>query len=165
MNSNGDRRSGGDIFEINHFAGRCEFDFFQKFARADDGLDVALFGASGDGGLRKGIIQIDRDFAAELCGIVNQCAGNARRQEQTDHFLPAPDVLQAAGEENCFYQGGTKVDAAAGGIGHEEAAGMAAGAKDNGPPGPRALYHPHYYGAFVLDPDGNNIEAVCHSPA
>src|SRR5580658_1235252 len=45
------------------------------------------------------------------------------------------------------------------------AAGIAAGAKDNGPPGPRALYHPHYYGAFVLDPDGNNIEAVCHSPA
>jgi catechol 2,3-dioxygenase-like lactoylglutathione lyase family enzyme len=45
------------------------------------------------------------------------------------------------------------------------AAGIVAGAKDNGPPGPRALYHPHYYGAFVLDPDGNNIEAVCHSPA
>jgi catechol 2,3-dioxygenase-like lactoylglutathione lyase family enzyme len=45
------------------------------------------------------------------------------------------------------------------------AAGIAAGAKDNGPPGPRALYHPHYYGAYVLDPDGNNIEAVCHSPA
>ncbi len=44
------------------------------------------------------------------------------------------------------------------------AAGIAAGAKDNGAPGPRALYHPHYYGAFVLDPDGNNIEAVCHSP-
>jgi catechol 2,3-dioxygenase-like lactoylglutathione lyase family enzyme len=44
------------------------------------------------------------------------------------------------------------------------AAGIVAGAKDNGPPGPRALYHPHYYGAYVLDPDGNNIEAVCHSP-
>jgi catechol 2,3-dioxygenase-like lactoylglutathione lyase family enzyme len=44
------------------------------------------------------------------------------------------------------------------------AAGIAAGATDNGPPGPRALYHPHYYGAFVLDPDGNNIEAVCHAP-
>jgi catechol 2,3-dioxygenase-like lactoylglutathione lyase family enzyme len=37
-------------------------------------------------------------------------------------------------------------------------------AKDNGEPGPRPLYHPHYYGAFVLDPDGNNIEAVCHAP-
>ncbi len=44
------------------------------------------------------------------------------------------------------------------------AAAVAAGAKDNGEPGPRPLYHPHYYGAFVLDPDGNNVEAVCHAP-
>ncbi|PNG26018.1 VOC family protein [Methylocella silvestris] len=42
------------------------------------------------------------------------------------------------------------------------AAALAAGAKDNGPPGLRADYHPNYYAAFVLDPDGNNIEAVCH---
>ncbi|HVG61297.1 MAG TPA: VOC family protein [Hyalangium sp.] len=41
-------------------------------------------------------------------------------------------------------------------------AAMAAGGKDNGPPGLRPHYHPHYYGAFVLDPDGHNIEAVCH---
>ena len=41
------------------------------------------------------------------------------------------------------------------------AAAIAAGAADNGPPG-RRWYHPHYYGAFVLDPDGTNIEAVCH---
>ena len=38
-------------------------------------------------------------------------------------------------------------------------------AKDNGAPGIRAHYHPNYYGAFVLDPDGHNIEAVCHAPA
>jgi catechol 2,3-dioxygenase-like lactoylglutathione lyase family enzyme len=44
-------------------------------------------------------------------------------------------------------------------------AAMAAGGRDNGPPGIRAHYHPNYYGAFVLDPDGNNIEAVCHDPA
>ena len=44
------------------------------------------------------------------------------------------------------------------------AAAMAAGATDNGPPGIRAMYHPHYYGAFVLDPDRHNIEAVCHTP-
>lgn len=43
------------------------------------------------------------------------------------------------------------------------AAAMAAGGKDNGPPGLREHYHPNYYGAFVLDPDGNNIEAVCHN--
>ncbi len=43
------------------------------------------------------------------------------------------------------------------------AAALAAGGTDNGAPGPRAIYHPSYYGAFVLDPDGNNIEAVCHT--
>jgi catechol 2,3-dioxygenase-like lactoylglutathione lyase family enzyme len=44
------------------------------------------------------------------------------------------------------------------------AAALAAGGKDNGEPGIRELYHPTYYGAFVLDPDGNNVEAVCHKP-
>ena len=43
-------------------------------------------------------------------------------------------------------------------------AALATGAVDNGAPGPRPIYHEHYYGAFVLDPDGNNIEAVCHQP-
>ena len=43
-------------------------------------------------------------------------------------------------------------------------AALAAGGEDNGPPGPRPHYHKDYYGAFVLDPDGHNIEAVCHSP-
>ena len=42
------------------------------------------------------------------------------------------------------------------------AAAMAAGGRDHGPPGLRPHYHPDYYAAFVLDPDGNNIEAVCH---
>jgi catechol 2,3-dioxygenase-like lactoylglutathione lyase family enzyme len=43
-------------------------------------------------------------------------------------------------------------------------AALAAGAKDNGAPGLRPHYHPNYYAAFVLDPDGHNIEAVCHTP-
>jgi catechol 2,3-dioxygenase-like lactoylglutathione lyase family enzyme len=42
-------------------------------------------------------------------------------------------------------------------------AAIAAGAKDNGPPGIRAHYHPNYYGAFVIDPNGINLEAVCHT--
>jgi catechol 2,3-dioxygenase-like lactoylglutathione lyase family enzyme len=42
------------------------------------------------------------------------------------------------------------------------AAGLTAGGADNGPPGIREQYHPTYYAAFVHDPDGNNIEAVCH---
>lgn len=44
-------------------------------------------------------------------------------------------------------------------------AAIAAGGRDNGAPGLRPHYHPNYYGAFVLDPDGHNIEAVCHAPA
>ena len=45
---------------------------------------------------------------------------------------------------------------------HEAA--IAADGRDNGRPGLRPEYHPIYYGAYVLDPDGNNIEAVCHRP-
>jgi catechol 2,3-dioxygenase-like lactoylglutathione lyase family enzyme len=43
-------------------------------------------------------------------------------------------------------------------------AALAAGGRDNGPPGLRPHYHPNHYGAFVLDPDGNNVEAVCRRP-
>jgi catechol 2,3-dioxygenase-like lactoylglutathione lyase family enzyme len=43
-------------------------------------------------------------------------------------------------------------------------AALDAGGRDNGAPGIRAHYHPNYYGAFVIDPDGNNVEAVCHAP-
>lgn len=41
---------------------------------------------------------------------------------------------------------------------------LSMGGRDNGPPGLRPQYHPNYYGAFVFDPDGNNVEAVCHEP-
>lgn len=44
------------------------------------------------------------------------------------------------------------------------AAAIAAGGKDNGPPGLRPQYHPNDYGAFVIGPDGHNFEAVCHAP-
>jgi catechol 2,3-dioxygenase-like lactoylglutathione lyase family enzyme len=44
-------------------------------------------------------------------------------------------------------------------------AALTAGGRDNGAPGLRSQYHPNYYGAFVLDPDGNNTEAVCRASA
>jgi catechol 2,3-dioxygenase-like lactoylglutathione lyase family enzyme len=43
-------------------------------------------------------------------------------------------------------------------------AALTAGGKDNGPPGLRPKYHANYYAAFVIDPEGHNIEAVCHAP-
>ena len=45
------------------------------------------------------------------------------------------------------------------------AAALAAGGRDHGAPGIREMYHPTYYGAFILDADGNNVEAVCHTAA
>jgi catechol 2,3-dioxygenase-like lactoylglutathione lyase family enzyme len=42
-------------------------------------------------------------------------------------------------------------------------AALEAGGRDNGAPGMRPMYHPQYYGGYVLDPDGNNVEAVCHT--
>ena len=53
----------------------------------------------------------------------------------------------------------------AGSVDAFHAAALEAGATDNGDPGVREIYHPNYYGAFVLDPDHNNVEAVCHKPA
>lgn len=44
-------------------------------------------------------------------------------------------------------------------------AALAAGGKDHGAPGLRPQYHAHYYAAFVIGPDGHNVEAVCHAPA
>jgi lactoylglutathione lyase len=49
-------------------------------------------------------------------------------------------------------------------VGRFHEVGLAAGGKDNGAPGERS-YHPGYYAAFLLDPDGNNVEAVFHGPA
>ncbi len=43
--------------------------------------------------------------------------------------------------------------------------GLAAGAGDHGAPGLRPIYHADYYGSFLIDPDGNNVEAVCHAPS
>lgn len=50
-------------------------------------------------------------------------------------------------------------------VGAFHRAALAAGGRDNGGPGLRPHYHPNYYGAFVIDPDGNNVEAVCHDHA
>jgi catechol 2,3-dioxygenase-like lactoylglutathione lyase family enzyme len=50
-------------------------------------------------------------------------------------------------------------------VGAFYAAAIAHGGSDNGPPGIRSHYHPNYYAAFVFDPDGFNLEAVCHAPA
>jgi catechol 2,3-dioxygenase-like lactoylglutathione lyase family enzyme len=76
---------------------------------------------------------------------------------------PKPDFWMAEGAPNTPHlhiafraESNAQVDAF-------YAAALAAGGTDNGPPGPRPHYHAGYYGAFVRDPDGHNIEAVCHT--
>jgi catechol 2,3-dioxygenase-like lactoylglutathione lyase family enzyme len=71
-----------------------------------------------------------------------------QKPEQTKNITPVhvSFVARNRGEVDAFYN-----------------AAIAAGGKDNGKPGIRKEYHPNYYGAFVLDPDGHNIEAVIHT--
>jgi catechol 2,3-dioxygenase-like lactoylglutathione lyase family enzyme len=66
---------------------------------------------------------------------------------QKQHPLHIAFVAENRGQVRAFY-----------------AAALAAGGRDNGPPGVRAQYHSDYYGAFVIGPDGHNVEAVCHRP-
>ena len=68
-------------------------------------------------------------------------------------------VAPAAGMHICF----RAPDRAA--VRAFHAAALAAGGRDDGPPGIRTVYHADYYAAFVLDPDGHRIEAACHTPA
>jgi catechol 2,3-dioxygenase-like lactoylglutathione lyase family enzyme len=100
--------------------------------------------------------QVLMEFSAEVTGSAD-VAGLG--------VPPKPDFWLASGKPNVphvhvAFRADTRaaVDAF-----YKEA--LAAGGRDNGAPGPRPHYHANYYGAFVLDPDGHNIEAACHAPA
>jgi catechol 2,3-dioxygenase-like lactoylglutathione lyase family enzyme len=73
-----------------------------------------------------------------------------------------PDFWLSEGEPNRVHVCFRAKDRAA--VRAFHAAAMAAGGRDNGAPGLRVDYHPNYYGGFVFDPDGNNVEAVKHEP-
>jgi len=72
--------------------------------------------------------------------------GPAGPDEQAQQPMHIAFVAQTRAEVDAFY-----------------ASAIASGGQCNGKPGLREIYHPNYYGAFVTDPDGHNIEAVCHS--
>jgi catechol 2,3-dioxygenase-like lactoylglutathione lyase family enzyme len=74
-----------------------------------------------------------------------------------------PGLYLSQGESGAVHIAFTAADRAS--VDRFHAAGMAAGGRDNGPPGLRADYSPTYYAAFLLDPDGNNVEAVCLAEA
>jgi catechol 2,3-dioxygenase-like lactoylglutathione lyase family enzyme len=75
---------------------------------------------------------------------------------------PRPDFWVAGGTRNAPQTHVAFRVASRGLVDAFHRAAIAAGGRDNGAPGLRPHYHPNYYGAFVLDPDGHNIEAVCH---
>ncbi|MDH0863836.1 VOC family protein [Mitsuaria sp. GD03876] len=86
-------------------------------------------------------------YGIELCtkgGTVSLCLFQTDEQPAHLHIAFAAQTRE---QVDAFYR-----------------AALAAGAKDNGPPGLRPKYHANYYAAFVIDPEGHNIEAVCHAP-
>ena len=86
-------------------------------------------------------------YGVELCtpqGKVSLCLFQTEQKPAHLHVAFAAETRQ---QVEAFYR-----------------AALGAGGKDNGPPGLRPNYHANYYAAFVIDPDGHNIEAVCHSP-
>ena len=116
---------------------------FYAAALAPLGYTLAMESASG-AGFRRGFIP---DFWIKQ-GEPMSLGARPDPQEQAGCGGPAVHVAFAGDNR-------TTVDAF-------HRAALAAGARDNGAPGLRPNYHPNYYGAFVLDPDGYNIEAVCH---
>jgi catechol 2,3-dioxygenase-like lactoylglutathione lyase family enzyme len=85
-------------------------------------------------------------YGIELCGRNNAslCLFQATHTPAPLHIA---FVAESRAEVDAFYR-----------------AALAAGGTDHGAPGLRPQYHAHYYAAFVIGPDGHNIEAVCHTP-
>ncbi|WP_420960681.1 VOC family protein [Brucella sp. IR073] len=81
------------------------------------------------------------------------------RHGKPEFWIGAQKGAQLQGVLHIAFSAGTRAE-----VNRFYEAALAAGGQDNGAPGIRAHYHPDYYSAFVLDPDGHNIEAVCHLP-
>jgi catechol 2,3-dioxygenase-like lactoylglutathione lyase family enzyme len=102
-----------------------------------------------------------RFYAAVLSALGRRIEGEGEYYFYSDElFVSTPD--EHAGTAMRVHLAFQAADQEA--VQRFHAAGLAAGGKDHGGPGLRK-YHPDYYAAFLIDPDGNNIEAVCHGPA
>lgn len=145
-------------------------DYYGAFLLDPDGNSAE---AVHDGSLREGgavdhlwIRVSDLDAATRFYETVGPAAGFRVGRELGDRTLFAcvsgsfSVVAGGTPTENVHLAFSTDDDAT---VDAFHAAATAAGYRDNGPPGERAAYHPGYYGAFVLDPDGNNVEVVSHN--
>lgn len=101
-------------------------------------------------------ISLMAEIPKDVTGYEGDCAGFGS-EGRAYFWLSAGQVIKGRSHVAFAAKDRKSVDAF-------YAAALKAGGKDNGPPGIRAHYHPDYYGAFVLDPDGHNIEAVCRKP-
>jgi catechol 2,3-dioxygenase-like lactoylglutathione lyase family enzyme len=97
---------------------------------------------------RAALAPLGYDVLAEFPQAVGMGAGKPFLWITQARQTPTPAHLAFASERG-------RIDAF-------HAAALVAGGTDNGPPGVRADYHPHYYAAYIYDPEGNNIEVVCH---
>ena len=86
-----------------------------------------------------------------------QCVGFGVQRPQ--FWLMAGDAVQPSPRTHIAFQATNRLE-----VDTFHRTAIAAGGSDNGAPGVRPHYHDNYYGAFVLDPDGHNVEAVCHRP-
>ncbi|MEP5566475.1 MAG: VOC family protein [Halioglobus sp.] len=93
------------------------------------------------------VIISEGPLGVELCGPNSNASLCIRRVEQAANHLHLAFVAERREQVDSFYE-----------------AAIEAGAKGNGAPGLRQNYHSNYYAAFVVGPDGHNIEAVCHEP-
>lgn len=87
-------------------------------------------------------------YGVELCRSDNPCSLCLCQTDEKPAHLHLAFAAQTREQVDAFYR-----------------AAIEAGGRDNGPPGLRPQYHANYYAAFVIGPDGHNIEAVCHAPA
>jgi catechol 2,3-dioxygenase-like lactoylglutathione lyase family enzyme len=93
------------------------------------------------------VVVSEGPLGVELCRPDSKASLCIRRVEQRSTHLHLAFIAATRQQVDAFHR-----------------AALAAGGKDNGAPGLRPQYHASYYAAFVLDPDGHNIEAVCHEP-
>ncbi len=102
-----------------------------------------------------------RFYAAALGALGRKIEGEGAGYFWSDELFVSTDAMATTGATHVHlaFQAADRAM-----VDRFHAAALAAGGKDHGQPGIRAEYHADYYGAFVIDPDGNNIEAVHHGP-
>ncbi|MDW8309236.1 MAG: hypothetical protein RMK20_07665, partial [Verrucomicrobiales bacterium] len=124
---------GDDFFQQERAAGHLHLHAVEKGLRGQNGLQLALARAGGQHLLGKGVVEVDRHFAQQQRGEVDQRARHRWRQENADHVLPGPGRPQSAGEEDDLHQCTAETQPRHAGIGPRQPQRTATGALNKGP--------------------------------